>query len=150
MRLAPESHDSLEAFFRAHCGDAGLVLPRIEWQVDTASHLVASAFRISAITLGRRVLVRPGAVRRDAAGRWWIGSRLAAHEAMHVLQYQRQGWAGFLYDYLGDYAARMQQAAQWNAAAHFHAYEDIRAEREAQAAEDAYARWRGRGEEELR
>lgn len=149
MRFTSESHKRLQQFFRQHRGEADLILPVIEWDVSAAARLVVRTSGVTAMTLGTRVLFEPKALREDADGRFWIRSRLAAHEATHVLQYQRMGWGGFLWNYLGDYAGQMQQAAKWNAAAHFRSYQAIRAEREAQAAEDAYTNWSGRGEEEL-
>ena len=149
MRFTSESHKRLQQFFCQHRGEPDLVLPVIEWDVSAAARLVVRTSGVTAMTLGTRVLFEPKALREDADGRFWIRSSLAAHEATHVLQYQRMGWGGFLWNYLGDYAGRMQQAAKWNAAAHFRSYEAIRAEREAQAAEDAYTNWSGRDEEEL-
>lgn len=125
------------------------MLPVVEWDTSAKAQFIVRASGVTAMTLGGRVLLDDKALRRDAAGRRWIRSRLAAHEAMHVLQYEKLGWGRFLWRYLGDYAGRMQQAAKWNAAAHFRAYEDIRAEREAQAAEDAYAQFCENLEEEL-
>ena len=149
MRLTPESHKRLQQFFRQHYGDAELVLPLIEWDVSAAARLAVRTSGVTAMTLGTRILFDPKALREDADGRFWIRNRLAAHEATHVLQYQRMGWGRFMWNYLGDYAGQMQQAAKWNAHAHFRAYEAINAEREAQTTEDAYALWCEREEEEL-
>ena len=149
MRLTVASHEHLQKFFRVHYRDAGLALPLIEWDLGAGAQMVTRAGAITAMTLGKRVLTARHALRQDAAGRWWIKGRLAAHEATHVLQYQKQGWGRFLWNYLGDYAGAMQEAARWNAAAHFRSYQAINAEREAQAAEDAYALWSDKSEVEL-
>ena len=149
MRLTPEAHDNLQEFFRVHYDDAGLVLPEIDWQKGTAAQGVTRGFRITAMTLGRRVLLDAKALRCDTDGRWWIKSRLAAHEATHVLQYQRQGWGGFLFRYLSEYAQTMQQAARWDSQSHATAYNALSAEREARELEAAYRLWRGHDEEEL-
>jgi hypothetical protein len=149
MRLTPESHTLLEQFYRYYWRDEKLALPWIDWDVGRAAQFVVRTSGVTAMTLGARVLLHRPAAQRDESGRWLIKSRLAAHETAHVLQYQRLGWSGFLLDYLGDYAREMRGAARWNAAAHFQSYESIKAEREAQAAEDAYIEWSGRSVEEL-
>jgi hypothetical protein len=149
MRLTPESHQRLQLFFRQHWGERALVLPVIDWDVSAAARWVVQASGVTAMTLGTRVLLDKKALRRDAGGSYWLHSSLAAHEATHVLQYQRQGLTGFLWRYLGDYADQMRQAARWNTETHFRAYAAIGAEQEAQEIEAAYLRWAGRTEEEL-
>jgi hypothetical protein len=149
MRLTSNSHQSLQNFFRLHFGQRDLVLPLIEWDVSVKARLVVRSSGVTAMTLGTRVLLEPKALHIDSDGRYRILSRLAAHEATHVLQYQRMGWGRFLWRYLSDYAGHMQQAAKWDAVAHFRSYEAIRAEREAQAIEEAYASCCGRDYEEL-
>lgn len=149
MRLTVQSYQRLQDFLRQYYGDAALRLPEIDWRVGAVARGVTQLNGISAITFGCRVLLAPHAVWQDEAGAWRIAGRLVAHEATHVLQYQRQGWGRFLYGYLSEYAQAMRQATQWNAATHFQAYANLNAEREAQAVEDAYAAWCGRASEEL-
>lgn len=149
MRLAAESHARLQDFFRQHYDQASLSLPVINWRRDALAHGVTRLNRITAITLGRTVLVTPEAIWQDTNGSWRTSSRLAAHEATHVLQYEKQGWGRFLYGYVSEYAAAMRQATQWNKATHFQSYANLSAEREAQELEYAYYAWCGRETEEM-
>lgn len=77
---------------------------------------------LGAITLGQRILVRPGVFEDDRE----VLLDLLAHEVVHVAQWRRLGPAGFLVRYLIDYA-RLRAAGS----GHAEAYLRIPAEEEA-------------------
>jgi hypothetical protein len=146
MLLAAASHEHLEGFLREHFHDPALRLPPLFFYNSRLLGWLVRAFHLGAITLGRRVFVLPGYVKRDAEGRLTIPGWLAAHEATHVLQYERAGLAGFLGLYLRGYWRALRAQKKWNAVAHQAAYLAIMEEREAYEAEKAYATWRVRPE----
>lgn len=140
MRLSEQSHSSVEQFFRAHRGDAGLVLPRMRIHGGLFARLLMQASAgMGAMTLGRHVFVRPGLFRRDARGRVTLPGWLVVHEAAHVLQYAERGFAGFLSGYLRGYWRALRAGGRWDAAGRMAAYLAIEEEREAREAERAYA-----------
>lgn len=87
--------------------------------------------RAGAVTFGRRVFVSPAAARRLASG----GRRalaLAAHEAVHVLQYRRDGFVPLVLRYVREYLG-----GRLRGLSHHLAYRSISYEREAFAMEEA-------------
>ncbi|HEX8336964.1 MAG TPA: DUF4157 domain-containing protein [Pyrinomonadaceae bacterium] len=138
MRLSDESHSHVEQFFRAHTGDAGLVLPRIHFHGGASARLLMLSAGMGAMTLGRHVFVRPGLFRRDVRGRLTLPGWLVVHEAAHVLQYAEKGFARFLLGYLGGYWRALRGGRRWDAAGRMAAYMAIQEERAARAAEHAY------------
>ena len=140
MRLSDESHSHVEQFLRAHRGDAGLVLPPIRLHGGVCARLLMMASAgMGAMTLGRHVFVRPGLLRRDAAGRLTLPGWLVVHEAAHVLQYAERGFVRFLRGYLRGYWRALREGGRWDAAGRMAAYLEVEEEREARRAEDAYA-----------
>ncbi|HEV3467751.1 MAG TPA: DUF4157 domain-containing protein [Pyrinomonadaceae bacterium] len=147
MKLSAETHERVEAFFRRHTNDAGLTLPPIHVHAGRFANLLTTLNGISGITFGRHVFVRSRLVGRDAGGRPTIGGRLLVHEAAHVLQYERSGYPRFLRTYLRGYWRALREGGRWDKAARNAAYLAIAEEREARAAELAYATERSRERE---
>lgn len=141
MFLAAESHKHLEGFLREHFNDPALRLPPLFFYRSRLLGLLMGMFHLGAITFGRRVFVLPEYVKRDEQGRLTIPGRLAAHEATHVLQYERAGFVGFLAFYLRGYWRALRAQKRLNSAAHGAAYRAISEEMEAYGAEKAYASW---------
>jgi hypothetical protein len=139
MQLSDEAHTHVEQFFRAHRGDAGLVLPRIHFHGGVFARLLMLSAGMGAMTLGRHVFVRPGLFRRDVRGRVTLEGWLVVHEAAHVLQYTEKGFVRFLLGYLHGYWRALREAGRWDAAGRMAAYNAIEEEREARVAEQAYA-----------
>jgi hypothetical protein len=139
MLLAAESHERLERFFREHLRDTGLRLPPLYFHRSRILLWLGRPFHLGAITFGRRIFVLPEYIRRDTEGRLTIDGSIAAHEATHVLQYERAGWAGFLRLYLRGYWRALRAQGRFSGAAHTNAYLAIREETEAREAEEAYA-----------
>ena len=146
MLLAAESHKRIEAFLREHLRDEALELPPIYIYAGRFSRWVTGTFSILAITFGRRIFVAPKIVAQDAENRLIIPAELIAHEAMHVMQYERSGFIGFLVSYLREYlrALRSQGQGLTEAARHA-AYLAIKQEAEAHQAEMAYSIWQASG-----
>jgi hypothetical protein len=141
MLLAAESHEHLESFLRERFHDPALRLPPLFFYKSRLLGWIVRAFHLGAITFGRRIFVLPKYIQRDEKGRLTIPGWLAAHEATHVLQYERAGFTGFLILYLRGYWRALRAQKMWNGAAHRAAYLAIMEESEAHEAEKAYATW---------
>ncbi|MCI0425264.1 MAG: DUF4157 domain-containing protein [Actinobacteria bacterium] len=118
--LADAGYDSEELRAELH----PVVIEKVK--VMPASRLVRALWGsdISAMTLGRLVLVAPAALSGD---RKTLG-RLMVHELVHVRQWTDYGVVGFLRRYLGDYLRGRRQGA-----GHRLAYRAIRLEAEARS-----------------
>jgi hypothetical protein len=147
MRLSAESHAKVEQFFREHLDEPGLNVPRINFHGGLAGWLFGVFVGMSAITLGRRVVVSPKLFGRDEGGRATLPGRLVVHEVAHVLQYEERGFARFLRDYLRGYWRALREGGRWDWRGRTAAYMSIAEEREARAAEDAFAAGRTGGED---
>ncbi len=142
MRLSKESHARVEKFFREHRGEPGLRLPPVYVHGGAVAWLLTVlAGGMSGITFGRHVFVRPSLVRRDGGGRPRVPAPILVHEAAHVLQYEERGFARFLFDYVREYLRLLRAGGRWGAQWRMAAYLAIGVEREARAAERAYAAW---------
>lgn len=139
MKLSPEAHEEVESFLKEYRGEPGLRLPRFSIHAGWGGRLVMAFVRMGAITLGRHVFVSPRLVRRDAQGKLRLAGWLVVHEAVHVLQYEESGFAGFLFGYLRGYCGALRRGRSLRAAARMAAYMEIAEECEARAAEHAYA-----------
>lgn len=145
MRLSPEAHRQVEEFMRVYFRDPQLKLPSIKIYGGKLGRLVTKLLNISAITIGRRIIVTPQLVRRDEAQRVTLPGWLLAHECAHVMQYERAGMLGFLASYLNEYVKTLRLSRKLDAGARNTAYRAIRHEREARAAEAEYAEWLAAG-----
>jgi hypothetical protein len=142
MRLAAESHQRIEAFLREHLKSERLRLPPVHIYCGRWSRWLTRTFHILAITIGRRVFVDPKVVGRDERGRPRVPAGLIAHEATHVVQYDRAGFVGFLLSYFWEYWRALREQEQgWGKAARHAAYFAIKQEREAYQAESAFGAW---------
>jgi len=138
MRLSGESHREVEEFFRKHQSEPRLVLPSFHVHAGPFARLLTESAKVGAITLGRRVFVRPSLIKRDSEGRASVPAWLLVHEATHVLQYSERGMLRFLVGYLRDYFRGLKEGKGFDAAARTAAYMAIPEERAAREAERAY------------
>ena len=138
MRLSAESHSEVEEFFRRHTGRPALALPPVYVYAGALARALTQPAKVSAITFGRRVFVRPSMVERDLKGRASVPAWLLVHEAAHVLQYEERGLARFLVGYLRSYLRVLVKGKDLSAAARTAAYLAIPEERAAREAERSY------------
>ena len=143
MRLAPSAQARLEKFMREHVGDPALQLPRIRMHSGGFSRWLTKSLKVGAVTVGRHIFVAPVMVGRDEEGRLTFPGWLLAHEALHVLQFEREGYVRFLIKYLRDYFGALKAIGGWDAGARMAAYLAIGHECEAREAEAAYHSWTG-------
>jgi hypothetical protein len=88
MKLAADAHAHIESFLREYFVDNTLRLPPVTLHCGYLAAHLTGLLKIGAITLGRRVVIAPALVRREKE-RLTIPGWLIAHEAVHVLQYER-------------------------------------------------------------
>lgn len=141
MKLAAEAHAHIERFLRFHLGDKSLQLPPMSIYCGHFAGWLTQIFCIGAITFRRHILVAPVFIRRGDDGRRTIPGWLIVHEAIHVLQYEKEGMARFFLSYWRGYWRALRQSERWNAATHLAAYHAIAEERVAREAEEAYRGW---------
>ncbi len=142
MKLAAVSHAQLQSFLRYHFKGDTLIVPAIYVYTGNFAHLITRTLKIGAITFGRRVIVSPALVGRDAEQRLIVPGWLVAHEAIHVLQYEQAGFIGFLVSYLKGYWRALREQKKYGSAARLNAYLAIEEEQSAREAERAYRVWR--------
>ncbi len=137
MKLAAESHARIEAFHRVHSKDAGLRLPTVYIYDGSFSRWITKKFDLNAITFGRHVFLAPDLIEDDGvkhAPGWLI-----AHETVHVLQYERAGFVGFLIKFVWDFLRAWRELGwKMDEKTRLRAYHSMRVEREALAAENAF------------
>ena len=141
MRLSTAAHERLEKFLGEHLGEPGLCLPRIQLHSGRVARLLTGALKVGAMTVGRHIFIAPRLLERGEDGRLAAPGWLIAHEATHVVQFGREGFAGFLYKYLRGYFGALRQCGSWDAAARMTAYLAIAEECAAREAEHAYRKW---------
>ena len=138
MRLSAESHARVEQFFREYLNEPGLRLPPVNFHGGLTARILMTFAGMGAITFGRNVFVRPVLFGRDSDGRATLPAWLVVHEATHVLQYGRGGFARFMRDYLRGYWRALREGGRWDGRGRMAAYMAIAEEREASSAEAAY------------
>jgi hypothetical protein len=141
MHLSPAAHERLEKFLGEHLEEPGLRLPRIRLHSGRVARLLTDALRIGAMTVGRHIFIAPRLLVRGEDGRLAAPGWLIAHEATHVVQFNREGFARFLYKYLRGYLGALRRCGSWDAAARMAAYLAIAEECAAREAEHAYRKW---------
>ena len=140
MKLARESHQRLEKFFREYFNDPQLRLPPIFLHRGRIARFVTKRLRVGAITIGRHILLSPDRV-MAADGSLCTKGWLVAHEATHVLQYEEAGYVRFFCRYFYGYWLALRGSGAWNREARMRAYLAIEAERIAHEVERAYQTW---------
>lgn len=150
MLLAAHTELHLQEFFRCFMDDATLRLPRVRVHKNALASFVTGRLRIAGITIGRRILLAPSQIEArvensnecEMRREFVVSEELLVHEMMHVLQFERDGFAGFVWRYVGDYLRTLWREKRCDAATRMTAYLAIPAECEARAAASEYARWR--------
>jgi hypothetical protein len=140
MKLARESHQRLEKFFRQYFDEPHLQLPPIYLHSGRIARLVTKRLRVGALTIGRHILLSPDRV-IEADGNLTTKGWLVAHEATHVLQYEREGYVRFFFRYFYGYWRALRGSGKWSREARMSAYLAIEAERIAHEVERAYQVW---------
>lgn len=149
MKLCRELQHQLESFFREFFGNRSLQLPEIEIFAKRGARFVTKVFGVQGITLGRFVFIKPDLIFRDKRARLCISKELLAHEATHVLQYQKLGTVKFLYLYFKSFFSGLRRRGNLNFDARMQAYLEIPFEAQARAGGTKFIKWNA-GNEKLK
>ena len=141
MRLAQSSKSRLEKFFSEYLEDENFSLPAINFYYGKFTAFLVKLINIEGITIGRRVFIKPQNVTLNSKSKPKLPEILAAHEIVHVLQYQRLGFFRFLTKYLRDYYKNLRLMKKWDLNARHQAYLEIPFEIEARKIADEFVRW---------
>ncbi len=142
MRLAPRAQAQIEEFLRAHLQDREISLPPLRVHAGPFARWATRLLRAGGFTLGRHIFIAPKLVQRDERGRLVAPGWLIAHEAMHVLQFQRMGACRLAFSYVRTYWRELWRSRSLGREARARAYFAVPEERAAYAATEAFFRWR--------
>ncbi|HXG84888.1 MAG TPA: hypothetical protein VNI84_12770 [Pyrinomonadaceae bacterium] len=140
MKLAPDSHLKFEAFFREFFADEQFQVPEVYFYSGKFSRLLTETLKIHGIAIGKNVFVTPKFVSVENK-RLKIHTELAAHEIVHVLQYKREGFIKFLYEYLKSYRRNLKKKKILDKVSRRQAYWEIPFEIEAREIAAKFVEW---------
>lgn len=141
MKLAERSHQKLERFFKEHFENEEFKLPPIHFYIGGFTKIFTKIIQVQGITLGKRIYVFPGLIKKTTNNEPKLPERLAAHEIAHVLQYRKYGFAKFLYHYLKSFWKNLKTQEKWDLMSRQQAYLDIPFEVEARKIEQSFILW---------
>jgi hypothetical protein len=143
MKLAADSHQRLEEFFREHFADERFILPTINIYCGKFTHYFTNLIGVHGITFGRRIFILPDLVGRNHLNESRLSENLAAHEIMHSLQFQKHGFFGFFYQYLGSYWKNLRGKERWDFESRQMSYFEIPFEVQAREVAEKFVEWSG-------
>ena len=141
MKLADESRQMFELFFRELLGDEDFRLPVIYFYAGKFSKLLTVSFKIHGITIGKNIFIKPTLIlSNDILSK--INAELAAHEISHVLQYRREGFIKFLFKYFQSYRRNLKGKSKFDSFLRHEAYMNIPYEIEAREIAARFVVWK--------
>ncbi len=149
MKLAPDSHQTLERFFREYFSDESFSLPIIKIYCGKFTHYFTKTIGVHGITFGRSIFILPELVSLNHKNESCLSENLAAHEIMHSLQYKQFGFIGFFYRYLGDYWRNLRLKDNWNLESRQLSYLEIAFEVEAREVAERFVKWKEKNRREI-
>jgi hypothetical protein len=141
MKLAEDSQQKLQTFFREILSDENFRLPQINFYAGKFTRMFTLILQVHGITLGRHIFIKPNLITKDFENRRKLSLELVAHEIVHVLQYKKEGFIKFFYKYLTSYWRNLQTKKNWNADSRQEAYREIPFEREAREIAAKFVEW---------
>lgn len=141
MKIAADSIQILEEFFRDYFDDQSFVLPKIRIYSGKFTNLFTKLIGVHGITFGYRIFILPELVSRDRDSGPGLSGNLAAHEITHSLQYREHGFFGFFYRYLGSYFRNLRGREKWDLETRQKCYFEIPFEIEAREVAERFCEW---------
>jgi hypothetical protein len=141
MKLSENSRQKIEEFFREHLADESFRLPEIYFYGGKFTHYLTSRLKTEGLTIGRRIYIFPENFRLCENQKLWLDEKLVVHEITHVLQYDREGFFGFLRLYIKSYYSNLRKKEKRDLYARAQAYLEIPFEIEARQAASKFAAW---------
>ena len=78
---------------------------------------------------------------RNSDNQICLSKKLLVHEITHVLQYQKEGFFGFLVNYFKEYLTGIKRRKKWDSISRMYAYLDIPHEIEARDSASKFIKW---------
>lgn len=141
MKLAPDSHQRLELFFREYLEDGNFKLPQIYFYAGNFTGFFTKIIQVQGITFGRRIFILPALVQTNLEDKRTLSQKLVAHEISHVIQYKREGFIKFFYKYLINYWKNLKRKKKWDVISRHTAYLEIPFEIEAREIAEKFVEW---------
>lgn len=141
MKLSREIHQNIESFFRAYFKDESLQLPEVQIFVRRGAWIFSKLLVVNGITLGRFVFIRPSLIKRNRNNDLTISRNLLVHELTHTIQYQKQGFAGFLFNYFRAFYTNLRRKKKWDITSRMESYLEIPHEIEARDSAEKFVDW---------
>ena len=141
MKLAESSHQKIETFFRKYLDDDSFKLPQSYFYIGKFSRFLTAVLGVHGITFGRQIFILPNLVSMTDNQKQKLPKSLVVHEMTHVLQYRRDGFLKFIYQYLKSYLSNLKSEKKWNARTRRQAYLAIPYEMEARRAASEFVKW---------
>jgi len=141
MRLSENSNKLFEEFFNQCNLCEGFEFPKVNVFARRGAWLLTNVLLVDGITIGKHIFVNPRYVWRGSTRKLRIEQKLMAHEFVHVLQYERLGFAKFLWVYVTDFWRIFRQKEKWNFKTWFESYLEIPHEIEARKFADEFMDW---------
>ena len=141
MNLSLRTNELIRDFLIRYYEDENLRMPRIRIYSGIVAQIITGVLGVEGITFGRHILIRPGAFFRDSDGRLCLSKTLLVHEITHSIQYQRQGFCRFLFNYFREFVGGMRGRKKWDSISRMSAYLNISHEIEARDSASKFTGW---------
>jgi hypothetical protein len=141
MKLSPNTHQIFTDFFSECNFCEGLEFPKVQIYSRTGAKILTKIIAVDGITFGRHIFVNPKFVKVDKNGNLVIQKKLLAHELVHVMQYEKLGFWGFLRKYFKDFWRIFKNKEKWSFVTWFESYRDIPHEVEARHFASNFMEW---------
>lgn len=141
MKLTTELHHEIERFFRFYYDDETLVLPEVQIYARRGAYYVLKIASAHGITFGRHIFINPEIVWRNSKNHLAIPKDLLIHELTHTMQYEKQGFFGFLFNYLRAYFSNLRGKKKRDINSRVEAYLQIPHEIEARDSAEKFIGW---------
>lgn len=141
MKISRDLHRKIENYFRFYFKDETIKLPEVEIFVRRGAWLFSRLFIVNGITFGRRIFIRPELIKRSADNRLMISKNLLVHELTHTIQYQKEGFFGFLFNYFKAYFTNLRKKRKWDIYSRAESYLEIPHEIEARDSAARFIEW---------
>jgi len=131
MLLSKYAHNLYADFFEQCDFCDKSAFPAVQVYSRRGSWILTKILGVDGITFGSHVFVNPKFVIRDKQNLLRVPKELIAHELVHVIQYRKLGFWGFLRIYIKDFWTIFKAKDHWNLRSWFDSYREIPHEKEA-------------------
>ncbi|MFV0388313.1 MAG: hypothetical protein ACK5NT_06135 [Pyrinomonadaceae bacterium] len=141
MKLAAASQALIERFLKENQIETDVPLKDVKIYARGGATVLTRILMVEGITLGNCVYLNPRFVTRKNDDLLRVSKTLIFHEFVHVWQYRKFGFFGFIKIYVRDFLRRFRAKRQWNFQSWFEAYSEIPFEIEARDLTKQFLSW---------